>query len=111
LRCALVLPALPFNAVKMARQWLALRLGARAWRARQLARIHQLNWLTPCEGGRVAREPRISEAASKNRRKRGRPRVLPPEYERALQHLFPDVQSRRHLQDVACRQRALALFE
>ena len=58
----------------------------------------------------MARKPRISEAASKNRRRRGRPRVLAPEYLQALQHLFPDIQSRRHLQDVACRQRALALL-
>jgi len=41
---------------------------------------------------------------------RGRPRVLAPEYEQALQQLFPDVQSRRHLQNVACRQRALVLL-
>jgi hypothetical protein len=35
---------------------------------------------------------------------------LTPEYEHALQQLFPDIQSRRHLQNVACRQCALALL-
>jgi hypothetical protein len=36
--------------------------------------------------------------------------MLPPAYEQALQQLFPDIGSRRHLQNVACRQRALALL-
>lgn len=59
----------------------------------------------------MTRQPGILETVSKNRRpKPGRPRVLAPEYEQALQQLFPDVQSHRHLQNVACRQRALVLL-